>query len=233
MKPAHKPKVPRISLKRISAQILQQLNLEKGLGYTIITLLLDPHGAIKEYLFEDRTRMVKPITFLLLTVAVATFVTIELILPKEGAATFQLLDNEQLASLPESFQKSIQWISENLPKYFNILVIGNIPAIALGTYLFFNNQNLNFAEHLVINIYISAFTLILYLFVIPVLFIHSSLAIISSFFTVVYTIFAYIKIFQVSFWRGIGGFFFVYLFQQLSYSILLLLVFLVATIVFF
>jgi len=59
-----RPNIPRITWKSLAEHILEQLNLERGLGYTIKALLLKPRPALCEYLFEDRRRMVKPLGFL-------------------------------------------------------------------------------------------------------------------------------------------------------------------------
>ncbi len=62
----------RITLKSITDGILAQLNLEKGLGYSIKKMTISPGEVVQEYLFEDRSRLTKPLALVLLVVAIAT-----------------------------------------------------------------------------------------------------------------------------------------------------------------
>ena len=233
MKPLLEPKVPRINMRRIAGQILKHLNLEKGLGYTFKKLAVAPKGAIQEYLYEDRTKLIKPVTLLVLMVTLATFMTVEFFMSNERINSLNLPESDFLNQIPNQFRESFLWFTQNEHKYFNLLLLGNLPSIALGTFLVFNKERLNFAEHLVINIYIISFTLLLYIILMPTLLIHPGLSVIHSLITSSYVLYAYLQIFDSKFWPGLGKFFVVYLIQQISYILLLLLTFLIATVLFF
>lgn len=62
-----KPKLKRINGHYISHEIQHLLHFEKGFFFTVKELLLRPGKSIREYLFEDREKYVKPILFLILS----------------------------------------------------------------------------------------------------------------------------------------------------------------------
>lgn len=65
----------RFTLRLFMNNILRALNLEKGILYTIWNLLIRPGKVLKNFLFEDRAKMMKPFNFALLLVSISTFVT--------------------------------------------------------------------------------------------------------------------------------------------------------------
>lgn len=67
----------RITMKTIWLGLMDIFNLERGLGYTLVALTVRPGHAIREYLEENRTRLVPPFRFLILTVAIGTFLTVQ------------------------------------------------------------------------------------------------------------------------------------------------------------
>lgn len=65
----------RIDSRYVSQQIQVLFNVEKGFLYTIKELLMRPGSTIKEFLFEDRNKHVKPFVFLIFTSIIFTLIT--------------------------------------------------------------------------------------------------------------------------------------------------------------
>ncbi|MEK6478101.1 DUF3667 domain-containing protein [Catalinimonas sp. 4WD22] len=60
------PELARIDGKYIRGEIGSVLNLDKGILLTVRELLLRPNQSIRAFLFEDRSRLVKPIIFIII-----------------------------------------------------------------------------------------------------------------------------------------------------------------------
>ena len=71
--PTENSKLERITLRKIMSDIFQVLNLERGVLYTLWVLTVRPGDAVKEYLFEARTKMTRPLGFLVLFVSMSSF----------------------------------------------------------------------------------------------------------------------------------------------------------------
>ncbi|MEM6298978.1 MAG: DUF3667 domain-containing protein, partial [Bacteroidota bacterium] len=63
--PHEKKPLKRIDKAYILSEISSVLNLEKGIFYTIKELLIRPGKSIRTFIHEDRTRLVKPIVFII------------------------------------------------------------------------------------------------------------------------------------------------------------------------
>lgn len=154
--PTPPPPAPqRISLRSILNQLMLHLNLEKGMGYTLWTLLVRPGRVIRQYLYEDRKRLVKPLGFVFLLVGLSTYLM------------FSAIENELLQEMEVGIQKEINerfqlenskqvgtQINNFVITYRNALQLSGIPLLALFSYLFFKKQKWNYAEHLVLGCYV-------------------------------------------------------------------------------
>ncbi len=160
--------VERFTLKSISKEILKELNFERGFLYTFKALTFYPARAIKEYLYEDRSRLVKSFRFLFIATAIATFLTVELDLFETviGADTTVELSNDTKVD-PEVADKIGQKIGgrfyEIFTNYFNLFMFLSIPLFSLFSAFFFRKHGLNYAEHLVVNSFILGYLTYLYI----------------------------------------------------------------------
>ena len=196
------PTPERITIRTILNELLLMANLEKGIGYTIKALALFPGRAIREYLFENRDRMTKPFSFLVLTVAVATFVTTQLLIGDEGLWQEVKKDLEGLGLSAEA-AVLLKWFSTVMNKYMNLFFISSLPFLALGTYLFFGEKRYNFAEHLVINSYIYSYQTVLFIIFAPFVQMANWVGFLFVSALTAYTFFAYIRTFEQRFWPGV------------------------------
>lgn len=126
-----------VKLKTIDGQyvfdeVRSVFNLEKGVLFTIKNLLLRPGPIVREFINQDRTKLVKPILFLIICSLVYTI-------------SQQFLDfkSEFVAFKEESiFENLIDWLSTNYG-YSNIILA--IP-IAFWTKILFRKQNYNYYQ---------------------------------------------------------------------------------------
>jgi len=224
MQPPKHPQLPRISPRYVGEQILKALNLEKGLGYTVRLLALRPGAAMQEFLFEDRSRMMKPIPMVLLMVAVTTFLSFQYLEINQDWESLTRLD-PGLKELPEAAQRWLQTLFGLTQQYFNLLLISNIPFFSLGTFLIFQKSGLNYAEHLVINAYVYCMQTLIFL---PAIFFIShwrGLTILFAGLMFAYTLFAYLRIFEQPLGRGLLRILAAFLISQtLQYAFLAILV---------
>ncbi len=205
--------VERITMKSILEGILDVFNLEHGLIYTVVALTIRPGKAIRTYLYEDRTKLVKPFRFLLLTIALATFATVQYFKYSEAGAEFAagFADGYRsqgggAAGNPEDIKREaelIQHWSEIFTSYFNLFLLFGVPVLALATYWVFRRR-MNYAEHLVANSYITGNMTLLYLLMMPCLLLiqYETMSLIYMVFLLVYSIFAYTRLYQEKWWTG-------------------------------
>ncbi len=194
-------KITRISWKSLTEHFLEQLNLERGLGYTIKQLIARPRTAVQEYLFEDRHRMVKPLGFLLLVVAIATYLASFLLDFERGLGPL-LTQDPFFQSLPEDVRNLFLRFFNLSQQYFNLFFMSNIPVTALATYLLFRDQQLNFPEHLVINVYIFSIQTLLILPLMPFMVKVPLLSFMVLILNVGYLYYALTKIFRQGWGEG-------------------------------
>lgn len=70
----HSAKLKRIDWHYVTHELAETFNIKRGMLYTIKRMLLSPGESVKEYITEDRSLYVKPITFLILTALFYTLV---------------------------------------------------------------------------------------------------------------------------------------------------------------
>ncbi|MEL6923251.1 MAG: DUF3667 domain-containing protein [Bacteroidota bacterium] len=183
----------RITMRHIGGRILASFDLEKGLLYTFWSLTVAPGKALREYLFEDRSRMVKPMRLLLLMVAISTLVSLQVVSNVNGAETPEMIPVD---ALPELWKENATSLNALFLKYFNVLQLLKVPLYALATFWFFKKQQYFFAEHLVINAYIFSYQSFWITVLLPVILLSSKLGIgLVTLFLFGYITFVFIQLF--------------------------------------
>lgn len=130
----------RIDGKYIIHEIEHVLHFERGILYTIRELITNPGQNIRNYLSENRSRLVKPIIFIILTSLIYSL-TISIFHIEDGYVKFE----GAKAELSTHF-KITKWIQSHYG-YAN-LIMGVF--IAFWTKLFFRKHKLNFFEILIL-----------------------------------------------------------------------------------
>jgi hypothetical protein len=226
MKGTPDDKPDRISFATIGEAILQQLNLEKGLGFTIRELALHPGRAIKEYLYENRGKYTKPLTLLLLMVAAATFLSLK-ILPIDDSLVDSIENDPTLNFFPEKLRGTLKQLPIFLKKYFNLAFMSSIPAVALSTYFLFKEKGFNLAEHFIINIYIFSIQTIFFIIFMPLLNYWSWTVGLHIAALAFYTIYAYKQVFDQTWLQSLAKSIMIYLMSQFFISVVLTIVLLI------
>lgn len=207
----------RITLKKLWTDILEQLNLERGLGYTIKQFLLRPGKASREYLYENREIYTKPFSFLLLTTAVTTFLMVQFVISQSPGGTNFNLDPDELEKIPELIRPGIAMLIKFTKKYFNLFYLSNLPGVAVASYIILRKKcDYNLAELIVINTFIFSIQSILYLLNIPFFASEkaTALASIPTLLLAGYFVFAFKQVFQLSFWQAVWYSLLVYVIAQ-------------------
>lgn len=208
----------RITMRSILEDALDIFNLERGLIYTAVVLTTRPGEAIRTYLYEDRTKLVKPFRFLLLTIAVATFLTLEYFKVSNDVTELQsgfvdgfalgsdaAKDGMDNAEAREKAQVMAKQAGEIFKNYFNISLLLGVPVLAFATGLTFRRK-MNYAENLVINSYVTGYLTLAYILIMPLLWLMSYVAMSQVFVVIMfgYSIWAYTKVYQEKLGAGIG-----------------------------
>jgi hypothetical protein len=131
------------SLKRIDGKYIIQevghlLHFEKGIIFTVKELIANPGQTVKNYLLENRSRLVKPVIFIIVTSLIYTLCN-HLFHFEDGYVKYM---DDTKSTTTEIFK----WVQENYG-YANI-IIGIF--IALWTKLFFKKNKFNFFEILIL-----------------------------------------------------------------------------------
>ncbi len=201
----------RITMKTIWHDLMGIFNLERGLLYTLVVLTIKPGAALREYLYDNRQRLVPPFRFLIFTVAIGTFITVQYFKNSNILKEFERGVREGYQSRggtseqPQFLETYLTTISDLYNNYFNLFILAGVPIVALTTFWFFR-KNMNYAEHLVINSYLTAYATVIYIVLTPMLWItdYSVLSVIHFALTLVYSAYLYIQVFEQKIGPGIA-----------------------------
>lgn len=136
----HPRELKRINGKYIVSEIGSLLNFEKGIFYTFKELTLRPGENVRNFLLYDRNRLVKPITFIIITSLIYTL----------AQNYFNFYDgyiNYNSSGMEKSaITKMFSWISANYG-YSNLLMA---VFIAFWIKIFYRKYKYNFFEILIL-----------------------------------------------------------------------------------
>lgn len=142
-------------LKRIDGhyiihEIEHVLHFERGILYTVRELVTNPGKNIRNYLSENRSRLVKPIIFIIVTSLIYTLIS-HFFHIEEEYVNYQGLEKSAIGSI-------LKWIQGNYG-YANIL-IGVFIAIWLK--IFFKKYGYNFYEILIMLCFTIGISMLIY-----------------------------------------------------------------------
>lgn len=143
-------KLKRINQHYVVHEITHLLHFEKGFLYTIKQLFTNPGRTIKEFITEDRSRLVKPVVFIILTSLL--FSLTAHVLHIDSFVAFNDSHNASTAD------KIFKWGDAN-SGYMNI-IIGIF--IALWTKLFFRKSDYNLYEILILLCFVTGMSMIIF-----------------------------------------------------------------------
>jgi len=142
--------IKRIDGHYVAHELQHLLYFERGFLYTLKELLIRPGQNVREYLLENRNRLVKPIVFIIVTSLIYSLCN-HYFHFEDGYV--QHVDREQ-----STFSKIFKWVRDNYG-YANI-IMGIF--IALWTKLFFKKEEFNIFEILILICFIMGIGMLIY-----------------------------------------------------------------------
>ena len=115
------PSVKRITLGSIWTYILEILNFERGIFYTLKTLAFYPGKVIREFLLEDRTKLVKPLKLLIILVAISSLIG-HYFMPSDAEMLVTIKAQLAQYNLPEDIATTFEKVQLLSDKHSNCLL---------------------------------------------------------------------------------------------------------------
>ena len=168
---------------------------DKGFFHLLLQLFVKPGIVAREYIVEGkRKRYFMPFQYILLIGAVAAFIAVN---SHYIETTMKAIGGDTIYSGKQA--RFMQTISHYQSKYYNFLILLQLPFYSLATYLVYRKYKMNYAEHLTLQTFITAQTTILAMLVMLLIFLLGKpgiyLASIMSFVSTVFQIYAFRQFF--------------------------------------
>ncbi|RZK42428.1 MAG: DUF3667 domain-containing protein [Pedobacter sp.] len=204
-----------LHLKRIDGhyivhEIEHVLHFDKGILYTIRELLIRPGISIRRFISKDRSRLVKPVIFIIITSLIYTILS-----------HFFHTDSVVNYDLPERSSSAVifKWTADHLG-YSNMIMGG---FIALWIKLLFRKYTYNFFEILIMLCFVMGSGMLIFsVFVLAEGLIHTDLKSVAGYFGIAYCAWAIGQFFDgkkiISYVKSL----FCYLMGMATYSLLAL-----------
>jgi len=173
---------------------------DKGFFFLFVQLSKRPGTVAREYILEGkRKKYFSPFQYILIIGAVATFIM----------TSTHIMDNimkeSGISSLYREEDKALLYrMNYYQTKYFNIILLLQLPFYALSVFWIYKKYRYNFAECLTLQCFLSAQTTIFsltFILLIPV--IGMSAMVISLIVSIIYQVFAYLQFFGEKSAKGI------------------------------
>lgn len=133
-------------------------HLDKGIFFTIKELFIHPGLAIKDFIEGKRVKFYKPIPFVLLLTGIYSFIILYFNIDTTHLSAYE----SDTKGLP---YKMTEWITSHLSLASIIL----IPISALSSFWAFRNKEYNYAEHIVVNTYLSGLHILIQILFLPII----------------------------------------------------------------
>lgn len=151
-------KVPkRIDRKYILSEIVSVLNFDKGIFYTIIELVIRPGKSIQHFIQKDRSKLVKPITFVIFCALLYTIAQSYKI-NSDFLDQFGIGYTNSLGLKTSALVNMLEWVKKN----YGYANIGMSIFIAFWVKLFFRKFDYNFYEILTSLLYMLGISSLIY-----------------------------------------------------------------------
>jgi N-acetylglutamate synthase-like GNAT family acetyltransferase len=199
-------------------------HVDSGILFLIKELSIRPGTVAREYVSGKKKKYFSPSQYLIIGIAVITFLTINLNLG------YGILGGK-LTFTSENVENMIAQFTIFFYKYYNILQFITVPFTAFYSWLFFRKARFNYAENLVLNTFLIGHRHLIFLFFIPFLYFfpEKGTTIISIHFALwtIYFVYAYLQFYKSKhkIWAALKTIIIVWLFT-LTQSAIMALVFL-------
>lgn len=140
-------------------------HVDKGILFLIKEMFLRPGIVTREYLEGKRKKYFNPFQYLVLGIAVSFFLTVKL-----GVIGYRSVSPDVLAALSHQQLFFLQF-NNFIYTYFNIIIFSGIPLMAFFSWIFYRKSGYNFTENLVFQTFIGAQRNLIYILLMPFLYI--------------------------------------------------------------
>jgi hypothetical protein len=183
--------------KQLSESFFSVVMVNKGFLFTVKSLTTMPGKAIREYIQGHRVVYYPPSKYLLLIGAIVAFFSTRYHF-FSGQLT-SVMVSEEADTLLSSF-----WVYADT--YTTVINILTIPVFAFFTWMF-RSATYNFAENIVLNTYITAQQLLLFICMVPIFEIYATTPqYLLDFYivvTLIYNVWVYKQFFELQSWTGV------------------------------
>lgn len=163
--------IHRIDKSYLTQELLKLIGYERGFLYTAKGLLLRPGKVIREYIQEDRQKITKPITYLILTSLIYTFIS--------HYFKTDMIQNEMLKRMyGDSLTYQLFYWVQNNYGYANLLLL--VP-ITLWARFLFGDYKYNLYETFVVMSLVMAEGMLLYTLHVVLNFTFPTIALLNEF----------------------------------------------------
>ncbi|MEO6978288.1 MAG: DUF3667 domain-containing protein [Mucilaginibacter sp.] len=152
----------------------QVLSFDKGILYTSKQLFLRPGESIREYLAGKRVTHIKPIALVILLTGVFALLY--------GVLGINTLNSDAWKGLEEGFNEGpkselsidIKAINDFKNNHIDLIELTLLPLYSMASFIVFRKYKYNFAEHLVLNGFITTQKLVVNILMLPLFSIYNS-----------------------------------------------------------
>ncbi|MEQ8909568.1 MAG: DUF3667 domain-containing protein [Vicingaceae bacterium] len=146
----------RFEFKESTEWVMAQLfNLDKGFFHTIWGLIKKPGKVVHDYLNKATIRYMHPFRFAFIVATISALVTV-LSGAFESTELAHMMPDQNEAQV-ERMEKLMDFIK----KYMSLIMVLSIPFYAIASFLIYKKKKYNFTEHLILNSYAYAHSLII------------------------------------------------------------------------
>jgi hypothetical protein len=149
---------PRITLRgTLRTLLLDAFDLDRGLVHTVVELSRGPGHVVRRFIAGQRVRYTNPVKYFFITASVLQVVSwwlgVTLSTGESFAAGFG--QAQAPSGAPAGTAITGDATVAFLDRYFVLLIAASLPLFAAGTRIAFARERLTYAEHLVLNLYLT------------------------------------------------------------------------------
>lgn len=195
----------KITMGHIAHEFLHSFtHADKGFFHLLVQLFIRPGTVGREYIIEGkRKRYFMPFQYILIIGALAAFVAVNSHYFSNSMSTIDKLNGPTSANQ----LKFITSFGGFLSKYYNFLILFQLPFFAFGSYIVFKKHKLLYAEHLTFQTFITAQITIISMFIMLVIYVLKTTSVflvpIISTITLSYQVYAVTQFFKERKFKGI------------------------------
>jgi Protein of unknown function (DUF3667) len=140
----------RLTVRGVAQQVAHTvLNLDRGILFTALELTRRPGDAVRDYVQGRRVRYTSPVKYFVLCVALTTFASTQLGVVDELAAGM-------VHGMGNGAPVTVEQASGFMSRWMTLFMALGVPFTAAVTRLLFRRAGMNYAEHLVLNLFLYA-----------------------------------------------------------------------------